>query len=144
MLKANRAVGVPYTKDKIDHAKDDLEAQADPDADGVDAISRSAIPRRRRATSTAIPKQITEVDALIAYLQMLGTLVDFKTYQADAPGKPEIDDGTLGYEDVLAFAQSWGAVYFTLMFAGRLRLRLWPTNQAALRRGRADSARGRG
>jgi cytochrome c oxidase cbb3-type subunit 2 len=31
------------------------------------------------------PKQITEADALIAYLQMLGTLVNFKTYQADAP-----------------------------------------------------------
>jgi cytochrome c oxidase cbb3-type subunit 2 len=25
----------------------------------------------------------TELDALIAYLQMLGTLVDFKTYEAD-------------------------------------------------------------
>jgi cytochrome c oxidase cbb3-type subunit 2 len=25
------------------------------------------------------------MDALIAYLQMLGTLVDFKSYKADAP-----------------------------------------------------------
>jgi cytochrome c oxidase cbb3-type subunit 2 len=25
------------------------------------------------------------MDALIAYLQMLGTLVDFSTYKADAP-----------------------------------------------------------
>jgi cytochrome c oxidase cbb3-type subunit 2 len=25
------------------------------------------------------------MDALVAYLQMLGTLVDFKSYQADAP-----------------------------------------------------------
>ena len=32
------------------------------------------------------PKQITEADALIAYLQMLGTLVDFSKYHADAPG----------------------------------------------------------
>jgi cytochrome c oxidase cbb3-type subunit 2 len=29
--------------------------------------------------------KITEADALIAYLQMLGTLVDFKTYRANAP-----------------------------------------------------------
>ena len=28
---------------------------------------------------------LTEADALIAYLQMLGTLVDFKTYRAEAP-----------------------------------------------------------
>ena len=27
----------------------------------------------------------TELDALIAYLQMLGTMVDFKTYQAQSP-----------------------------------------------------------
>ena len=31
------------------------------------------------------PDRITEMDALIAYLQMLGTLVDFSTYKADAP-----------------------------------------------------------
>ena len=28
------------------------------------------------------PEKITEMDALIAYLQVLGTMVDFKTYQA--------------------------------------------------------------
>jgi cytochrome c oxidase cbb3-type subunit 2 len=27
------------------------------------------------------PKQVTELDALVAYLQMLGTLVDFKLYE---------------------------------------------------------------
>ena len=32
------------------------------------------------------PKTITEADALIAYLQMLGTLVDFSKYHASAPG----------------------------------------------------------
>jgi cytochrome c oxidase cbb3-type subunit 2 len=31
------------------------------------------------------PSRITEMDALIAYMQMLGTLVDFKEYKADAP-----------------------------------------------------------
>ena len=44
----------------------------------------SAIPRHRRATSTAIPASVTEADALIAYLQMLGTLVDFKLYNDKA------------------------------------------------------------
>ena len=31
------------------------------------------------------PNEVTEADALIAYLQMLGTGVDFSTYRADAP-----------------------------------------------------------
>jgi cytochrome c oxidase cbb3-type subunit 2 len=29
------------------------------------------------------PAEITEMDALIAYLQMTGTLVDFSTYEAE-------------------------------------------------------------
>ena len=33
------------------------------------------------------------------------------------------------YEDVLAFAQSWGAVYFTLMFAVAFAYAWWPRNQ---------------
>jgi len=33
------------------------------------------------------------------------------------------------YEDVLAFAQSWGAVYFCLMFAAALAYALWPSNR---------------
>jgi cytochrome c oxidase cbb3-type subunit 2 len=83
-LKANRMVGVPYTDDMIANAKADLEAQASPDSAGIEAM------QKRYANASARdfdgdPKRITEMDALIAYLQMLGTLVDFKTYKADAP-----------------------------------------------------------
>jgi cytochrome c oxidase cbb3-type subunit 4 len=34
------------------------------------------------------------------------------------------------YEDVLAFAQSWGAVYFTAMFVVALVYAYWPKNRA--------------
>ena len=34
------------------------------------------------------------------------------------------------YEDVLAFAQSWGSVYFTLLFAVVVVYALWPANKA--------------
>jgi cytochrome c oxidase cbb3-type subunit 4 len=34
------------------------------------------------------------------------------------------------YEDVLAFAQSWGAVYFTLMFLVAFAYAWWPKNRA--------------
>ncbi len=83
-LKANRAAGVPYTDADIANAKNDLEAQANPDSDGVDALQKR-YPKAIARDYDGNPKQITEADALIAYLQMLGTLVDFKTYQADAP-----------------------------------------------------------
>ena len=33
------------------------------------------------------------------------------------------------YEDVLAFAQSWGAVYFTLMFVIAFAYAWWPSNR---------------
>ncbi len=83
-LTANRMVGVPYTDDMIAKAKADLTAQATPDDEGIDAF------KKRYANAEARdfdgdPKRITEMDAVIAYMQMLGTLVDFKTYQADAP-----------------------------------------------------------
>jgi cytochrome c oxidase cbb3-type subunit 2 len=83
-LKANRMVGVPYTDDMIANAKADLIAQATPDGEGVEAFKR----RYAKADARDFdgdPSRITEMDAVIAYMQMLGTLVDFKTYQADAP-----------------------------------------------------------
>ena len=84
LLVANQDVGVPYSKDEVAHAKEDLEAQADPEADGTrDFKKRYA--KARVADFDGDPAHITEGDALIAYLQMLGTLVDFKSYQADAP-----------------------------------------------------------
>ena len=80
-----RRSGVPYTEDMIAHAADDLLAQARPDGDGRRRSCSRAIPRRQCATSPAAPGRITEMDALIAYLQMLGTCVDFSTYHADGP-----------------------------------------------------------
>lgn len=83
-LKAEKTVGVPYGKDQIENAKADLEAQADPNSDGIDNF-KSRYKKADARDFDGNPKQITEADALIAYLQMLGTLVDFKTYRADAP-----------------------------------------------------------
>jgi cytochrome c oxidase cbb3-type subunit 4 len=34
------------------------------------------------------------------------------------------------YEDVLAFAQSWGAVYFTVMFVVAFAYAWWPKNRS--------------
>ena len=48
------------------------------------AASPSAIPRRRSRDFDGNPTRVTEMDALVAYLQMLGTLVDFNDYDEAA------------------------------------------------------------
>ena len=77
-LKANKAVGVPYTDEMIENALADIKAQADPNADtsGVEA----RYPKAKLGDFDGDPQKLTEMDALVAYLQMLGTLVDFSTY----------------------------------------------------------------
>ena len=74
-LEANAAVGVPYTRDMIDAATADLFAQADPARDTADLIAR--YPRAVVGDLDGNTARLSEMDALVAYLQMLGTLVDF-------------------------------------------------------------------
>ena len=81
-LTALRAVGVPYSEEAIANAKIDVMAQVDPDSDGYDALLER-YPGAQIRNFDGRP-EITELDALIAYLQMLGTLVDFSTFEADA------------------------------------------------------------
>jgi len=57
-------------------------AQATPDADTSGLLERYSNVRAEDFDGN--PKRITEMDALVAYLQMLGTLVDFSTYDAEA------------------------------------------------------------
>jgi cytochrome c oxidase cbb3-type subunit 2 len=81
-LRANSDVGVPYTDEMISLAKADLVAQADPDSDGVDALLER-YPGAQVRNFDGQPG-ISELDALISYLQVLGTMVDFSTYDAEA------------------------------------------------------------
>ena len=76
-LTALTDVGVPYSKDDIAKANDDLKAQADPDADAKDLIKR--YPKAQARDFDGDPGKMTEMDALVAYLQMLGTLVDVES-----------------------------------------------------------------
>ena len=75
-LAALAAMGDPYSKDAIAAANDDLAAQADPDADHAALTKR--YPKAQVRDFDGDPSRLTEMDALIAYLQMLGTLVDFE------------------------------------------------------------------
>ena len=82
-LRTNRAVGVPYTDDQIANAVADLKAQTDPDNPGVDGFAKR-YPKAVVRNFDGKPGGPTEMDALIAYLQMLGTLVDFRLYNEKA------------------------------------------------------------
>ena len=81
LLTTHRYVGVPYTDEMIELALADFEAQADPDSDYDGLMER--YPKAVVSNFDGQPG-ISEMDALIAYMQMLGTLVDFSTFTPDA------------------------------------------------------------
>ncbi|MXO65139.1 cytochrome-c oxidase, cbb3-type subunit II [Altericroceibacterium endophyticum] len=73
-LATLRNVGVPYTDDDVAKAETDLVAQGDPNVDADDLATR--YPKAQIRDFDGDPSRLTEMDALVAYLQMLGTLVD--------------------------------------------------------------------
>ena len=77
MLRTLQMVGVPYSDRDLEMAEADLFAQADPDVAPEDLAER--YPKAQIRDFDGNPDRVTEMDALIAYLQMLGTLVDFES-----------------------------------------------------------------
>ena len=80
VLRANRAAGTPYTDEMIENARADFLAQADPEADTEALLERYPGAQTRNFDGQ---EALTEMDALIAYLQVLGTMVDFSTFEPD-------------------------------------------------------------
>lgn len=81
-LKVQSWLGVPYNREMIESARADLVAQATADGDAAELQKR--YPNAVARDYDGDPRRITEADALIAYLQMLGTQVDFKLYDDKA------------------------------------------------------------
>ncbi len=80
LMRTHRIVGVPYTDEMMENARADFLAQADPDADHSGLLER--YPGAQTRNFDGQP-ELTEMDAIIAYMQMLGTLVDFSTFVPD-------------------------------------------------------------
>ena len=91
LLATNRMAGVPYTDAMVENALADFKAQADPNGDSSGLTDRYTWKEENGAVTQAFPKtinvrnfdgqpELTEMDALIAYVQVLGTMVDFSTY----------------------------------------------------------------
>ena len=85
-LKALRAVGVPYTDEMIANAASDAYGQAAPETPFAERV----VKRYGEATTVRSfdgrPGELTEMDALVAYLQILGRLTDAAMKPVAAPG----------------------------------------------------------
>jgi cytochrome c oxidase cbb3-type subunit 2 len=85
-LQAQRMVGVPYTDDMIANAVSDAYGQAAPDSPSAEGVAR----RYGKATNIRAfdgrPNELTELDALVAYLQVLGRLTEAAYKPASAAG----------------------------------------------------------
>lgn len=79
-LTALKDVGVPYSKADIASANDDLKMQADVGA--VPAELQKRYPKAQVRDFDGNPGRLTEMDALVAYLQVLGTMVDVNSAAA--------------------------------------------------------------
>ena len=77
LMRTNRMVGVPYTDEMLENAVADFRVQVEPFGDTDGLLAR--YPKAQVRNFDGQP-ELTEMDALIAYLQMLGTLVDFSTF----------------------------------------------------------------
>lgn len=88
-LKTLRIVGVPYTPEMIENAAQDALAQASSE----DRVDHEGLLERYGETTNARDfdgqeELVSEMDALIAYLQVLGTMVDFKAAENVEEGAP--------------------------------------------------------
>ena len=82
-MKVQSLLGVPYSDEMIASALADVRTQAANDAPDAAALAKR-YPKAQARNFGGQPGRVTEADALIAYLQMLGTLVDFKLYNDKA------------------------------------------------------------
>jgi cytochrome c oxidase cbb3-type subunit 2 len=82
-LKVQAALGVPYSNDMIANARADIRVQAGNDDPKAGELAKR-YPKAQARDFDGNPSRISEADALIAYLQVLGTFVDFKLYNDKA------------------------------------------------------------
>lgn len=82
-LKALAATGVPYTDEQIAEAAEDAARQADWEANDEDVLKERYGDNVNVRDFDGDPNFVSEMDALVAYLQVLGTMVDVKNLPKD-------------------------------------------------------------
>ncbi len=86
-LQALRRVGVPYTDEMISHAVADAYGQATPDSDAAEGVAARYGDATNIRDFDGAPRRVTEMDALVAYLQIVGRLTD-AALQQNSAGQP--------------------------------------------------------
>lgn len=84
-LAAQRAVGVPYTDEMIANAATDAYGQAVPDSDQSSGLTERYGEATQVSTFDGVTTSVTEMDALVAYLQVLGQLTKAAYMNKAAP-----------------------------------------------------------
>src|SRR5690625_1865095 len=69
-------LGTPYTEDMIRNAANDAIAQTRPDSDAAMALQERYGEDIAIRSFAGDPNRLTEMDAIVAYLQSIGTLTD--------------------------------------------------------------------
>jgi cytochrome c oxidase cbb3-type subunit 2 len=87
-LAAQRDVGVPYTDEMIENAARDAFGQATPFSDFASGVSERYGEETQVRAFDGVTTELTEMDALVAYLQILGRLTDAAYENTAAPEKP--------------------------------------------------------
>jgi cytochrome c oxidase cbb3-type subunit 2 len=86
-LKALRAVGVPYSDEMIANAASDAYGQAAPDTPFAEGVTKRYGDATTVRAFDGRPSVLTEMDALVAYLQILGRLTDAASKPVAAAGR---------------------------------------------------------
>ncbi len=89
-LAALRKVGVPYTDDMIENAAKDAQGQATPGSEFSAGVVKRYGEKTQVSAFDGVTTQLTEMDALVAYLQVLGRLTD-AAYKQTAGSKKAPD-----------------------------------------------------
>ena len=84
-LAAQQALGVPYTDEMVENAARDAYGQATPDTDFAEGVAERYGEATQVSAFDGVATQVTEMDALVAYLQVLGRLTDAAYRDTAAP-----------------------------------------------------------
>jgi cytochrome c oxidase cbb3-type subunit 2 len=79
-MEVLKKIGVPYTDDMIQNAVSDAVNQASSDRDSEGLVTRYGKKVNIRDFD-GNKEKVSEMDALVAYLQVLGTMVDFSKFE---------------------------------------------------------------
>lgn len=84
-LEAQRSVGVPYTDEMIENAARDAFGQAVPDSEQASGVTERYGDETQVSAFDGVATRVTEMDALVAYLQVLGRLTKAAYQNTAAP-----------------------------------------------------------